>query len=106
MNDKYNEKELISFWNKYYKDKNKILPSSNFAEFVEKYLKKEKFLIDIGCGDGRDSVFFSKHNIFTTGVDFSNLAIKKNKELKNSYLEFEHLNLNDIKNYKRNFSRN
>ena len=104
MNDKYNEKELISFWNKYYKDRDETLPRSDFAEFTMRYLKKEKSLIDIGCGDGRDSVFFSKQNIFTTGVDFSTLAIKKNKELKNAYLKFELLNLNEIQSYRRNFN--
>ena len=103
MNNKYNEKELIFFWNKYYTESKKILPNSNFAEFTKKYLQKEESLIDIGCGDGRDSVFFSKQNIFTTGVDFSNLAIEKNTKLENFYLKFEHLNLNDIQSYENFF---
>lgn len=104
MNDKYDKKELISYWNKYYKNRNKIMPKSSFAEFSKRYLQNEKSLIDIGCGDGRDSVFFSKQKIFTTGVDFSNLVINKNKNLENPYLNFEQLDLNEIQFYKKNFN--
>ena len=37
----------------------------------------KKSLIDIGCGNGRDSIFFSKNNFHVTGIDISQKAIKK-----------------------------
>jgi tellurite methyltransferase len=53
-------------------------------------------LIDIGCGDGRDTHFFSKNKIFSKGVDFSQETIKQNKPLSNKYLSFEHMDLESI----------
>ena len=56
------KKTLINYWNNYYGDKKKFRESS-FARFVFKKIKKRKNLkiVDIGCGNGRDSLFFSKN---------------------------------------------
>ena len=45
-------------------------------------------MIDIGCGNGRDSIFFSKKGYFVTGIDISNTAITKNSIMKNKNLSF------------------
>ena len=83
------KKALINYWNNFYKDKNKSKVSS-FARFTLKKIgaRKNYSLIDIGCGNGRDSVFFSKKKIAVTGIDISNKAINKNKIFKNRYLKF------------------
>mgnify|MGYP001165503512 CR=1 FL=1 len=81
----YKKFSIKNYWDIYYK-KEKFQKESNFAKYIfSKYLKKKikknsfKFnLIDIGCGDGRDSFFFNKKKIITTGIDFSNSAIKNN----------------------------
>jgi len=101
--NQYNEKELISFWNTYYKNKDVILPNSDFSEFTKKYLEEESSLIDLGCGDGRDAIFFSEQKVLTTGVDFSNQIIEDNKNLESPYLTFSVVNLNEIENYEKSF---
>ncbi len=64
------------YWNKYY-DAN-ILDAtvpSNFAMFVEKQLKPGAHIMELGCGNGRDSIYFlgKGHNI--VAIDSSDNAI-------------------------------
>ncbi len=84
------KKTLINYWDNFYIKKNKIKESS-FARFVLNKVRKgrvKKSLIDIGCGNGRDSIFFSKNNFHVTGIDISQKAIKKNLLFKNKNLNF------------------
>ena len=56
------KKTLINYWDNFYIKKNKIKESS-FARFVLNKVRKNKVkksLIDIGCGNGRDSIFLVK----------------------------------------------
>ena len=68
-------------WNKFYSKKKQSRVPSNFAKFInKKFLKKtsKKKLIDIGCGNGRDSFFFAKKIFNVTSLDRSDSAIKNN----------------------------
>ena len=89
-------KNIISYWNKYY-NKKFSLHESSFARFILKYIKrkKRKSLVDIGCGNGRDSIFFFKKGLNVTGLDVSKTAIKKNSLISNKNLSF---NIFDIEN--------
>ena len=64
----------VDYWTKFYSTFNCKEPS-NFAKFILDYIEKynKKFnILDVGCGNGRDSYFLStKHNV--TGIDISNL---------------------------------
>ena len=45
----------------------------------ESFLKLKKVtgsLLDIGCGNGKNTIYFQKNNFTSTGIDFSNSAIK------------------------------
>ena len=72
---------MNNYWDRYYKKKNGILKPSNFALYLKKkYLKKYTGLIyDVGCGNGRDTIFFNRNGINCIGLDQSKVAIKKNK---------------------------
>ena len=50
----------LQHWNNYYSENSKPFQESDFATFVLKQLTKNSTIIDIGCGNGRDSVFFAK----------------------------------------------
>lgn len=90
------------FWNKFYKRKKTTHSPTNFAIYCKKqFLKKNKKLLEIGCGNGRDSFFFVKKKIFVTAVDKSREAIKINNS-NNKEKEIKFLN-RDINN--KNFSR-
>lgn len=69
-----NKKNLNKhFWNNYYKSNNHdINNQSTFADFVyENYSKDCKYLLDLGCGNCRDSIFFSKRDIQVDAIDYN-----------------------------------
>lgn len=69
MNDKV-------YWSNYYLENNKPTEPSTFAKFVIDKLDKNKTLIELGCGNGRDSVFFSKQGLNVIAVDQVDNEIK------------------------------
>jgi tellurite methyltransferase len=72
-----------SYWNGYYNKTSAVSQPSDFAKFVLKKIKKTKgFLIDVGCGNGRDTIFFIKKKIDAFGCDHSLTIIKKNNKIK------------------------
>lgn len=50
------------YWSEYYSTHQKPTGESTFAQFVESRLDDNKTLIELGCGNGRDSVFFAKQH--------------------------------------------
>ena len=56
-------------------------PANNFAERAYKLIKTRnlKTLLDLGCADGRDSIYFSNKGLQVTAVDFSESGINKLK---------------------------
>ncbi len=57
------------YWEEYYIKHRTPGQPSPFAEEVIEYLKPRTTLLELGCGNGRDTVFFSNNNIHTTGID-------------------------------------
>lgn len=86
--------KIQEHWNKFYNKKNKDTGSS-FSKFIYKKLKfyNLKKIIDVGCGNGRDSIYFYKKGFFVTGVDLSDVAIKNNRNLINNNLKFKKFNI-------------
>ena len=74
------------FWNLFYKNNLAVSRPSNFAIFILKFLKKNKSkVVDIGCGNGRDLIFFKKNKIDFIGIDLSKNATQLiKKKLKNA----------------------
>lgn len=70
------------YWNNYYKVSQDVIVPSQFAIAMgNKYIRKGK-LLELGCGNGRDSLYFSKGGIQVTAIDASEFVIEK---LKNKY---------------------
>ena len=57
------------YWTEYYSTHSKPTGASTFAEFILPKLDENKRLIELGCGNGRDSIFFSNNNIKVVAVD-------------------------------------
>ena len=57
------------YWTNYYKKNSKPTNASTFAEFILPNLDENKNLIELGCGNGRDSIFFSENNINVFAID-------------------------------------
>lgn len=66
--DKYRSEEL--YWGKQ--------PSSIARILFQKFPpQKDQTLLDIGCGEGRDSIFFAHNGYHVTGLDSSTEGVKK-----------------------------
>ena len=61
-----------NYWQNYYQThlSTKEQKQSNFASFcMERFFPAGANLIELGCGNGRDSVYFAKNGIKTLGID-------------------------------------
>lgn len=104
-----NYKKKVNYWDIYYKNiKNnfyKIKPSSFAIFFKKKYLNKKINLLEIGCGNARDTFFFYEKVNSIIALDSSEQAIIKNKKiakvnkLKVKFINnnFEKINYNQFK---------
>jgi len=57
------------YWTEYYAKNSKPTDASSFAEFILPKLTEDKNLIELGCGNGRDSIYFAQNNLNVTAVD-------------------------------------
>lgn len=79
--------KAITYWNKFYQNFSVTKKYSNFASFVIKKINKNSdLLLDIGCGNGRDTFFFIKNKVRAIGIDQSSTIINKNKKFKKIFL--------------------
>jgi|TARA_B110000444_G_C18701769_1_gene529299 tellurite methyltransferase len=79
-------KKNKEFWDKFYlgNKKHTIPRPSSFASFFyKKFLKKNNSIIEIGCGNGRDTFHFFKKTKNIVAVDQSKSAINENIKLSN-----------------------
>ena len=73
------------YWNDYYANRkadfeSKSEPSLFACAMLQKYMKSGEHLVELGCGNGRDSLYFAKNGLHVTGIDASKVAIKKLQE--------------------------
>ena len=71
-------KRDTDYWNEYYAKNMAVNLPSPFAKFVyENYLTTGKDLLEIGCGNGRDSIYFASKGITVTAIDASDFIINE-----------------------------
>ena len=73
-------KRDTEYWNAYYSQKPDINEPSLFAQEVGKGLSKSKTILELGCGNGRDSIYFSKLGLNVTAIDASDGVIRQLKQ--------------------------
>lgn len=67
MIEKIDDKE---YWENYYTNKKEPFEPSLFSQYVmEKYVDEGDSLIELGCGNGRDALHFSKKGVKVVAVD-------------------------------------
>ena len=69
------------YWTDYYYHNREILEPSPFAEFVCRSGHLQRNVVDIGCGNGRDSVYFTTLRPTVIGIDNCSVAIETAKTL-------------------------
>lgn len=77
-----------TYWNKYYAERTETSgtmdePSLFAGAMLQKYMEKGRHLVELGCGNGRDSLYFAKNGLNVTGIDASKVAIDELRQ-KNS----------------------
>lgn len=73
------------YWNDYYASRARVSaskeePSLFACTMLQRYMKSGKNLVELGCGNGRDSLYFAKNGINVTGIDASQIAIDELRE--------------------------
>lgn len=64
------------YWDSYYASGAACNEPSLFAQFIINRIKKDKALVELGCGNGRDSLFFSDNDLSVIAIDLSEKAIE------------------------------
>jgi SAM-dependent methyltransferase len=70
------EAERRAYWNAYYRACSVPSLPSQFAVFVLGELNEPCAVVDVGCGNGRDAIFFARQGIPTIGIDGSPAAVE------------------------------
>ncbi len=71
-----------AFWETNWNKEAARLPVNSFARRAYKLIKpKHRTLLDLGCGNGTDSLYFAKKGLIVTAVDWSNNALRQLKEV-------------------------
>jgi len=104
---------MSSFWNRIYQTDNSFFGEepSNFAlSCYNEYMKKKnhvKKILELGCGQGRDTLFFASKGIDVTALDFSSVAIDRliNRAKERNLLSNIHTSIFDPRNKPLPFSK-
>ena len=73
----WNKEQSINYWNSYYESHACPDGPSLFAEFCLEKIEKPCKLLDLGCGNGRDSKFFARNGVNVIACDQSQIALKE-----------------------------
>tara|TARA_Y100000590_G_C15746831_1_gene1022423 strand:+ start:2845 stop:3528 length:684 start_codon:yes stop_codon:yes gene_type:complete len=75
-----NKNDLIKYWDNYYADNKSNKENSSFADYCLPLIKNNSRLLELGCGNARDTYFFAKNGIHVIAFDISKIVIEKNIE--------------------------
>lgn len=80
----------LNYWEEYYKNNQDPVDESPFARFVVPFLKNGGSLYELGCGNGRDSIFFEKFGVNIVAFDQCENEINYlNDKYKSDSISFE-----------------
>jgi len=94
MNDK-------NYWEKYYSLQNAELKPSLFARFInDTVISTQKSIIELGCGNGRDAIFFANEGFDVIAVDqiYSEIKFLKNRYIQLKNCSFECADFTNLDN--------
>jgi len=66
-----------AYWNQYYKNRICSEEPSPFAQYVATLVEPGRRLVELGCGNGRDAVFFASQGLKVTALDMSREAVEQ-----------------------------
>lgn len=80
-------REKSDYWEEFYSNRpqRRLAAPSQFAAFVAQEAGDAHLIIEIGCGTGRDSLFFARQGYAVVGLDGSHVAIQGCEETRDSH---------------------
>lgn len=73
---------------------------SPFSEIAEPYFPPNAHILELGCGVGRDAVYFADHDHTVVATDGSEVVIEQNRDrISNDSVSFESVNMTDALPY-------
>lgn len=79
------DKGVSQYWNEFYASHSAGLKRpSQFATFILGEVDDQSLIFDVGCGTGKDTLFFASHGHHVVGVDGSDEAVNFCNENANS----------------------
>ena len=70
------------YWNSFYDSTiEEIQQKSTFALFIKDYLTSEDKVLELGCGNGRDTLYLSQYCDHVVAIDSSEKVIEKLKTI-------------------------
>ena len=64
------------YWREHWKKETIPAPNSFARRAFKRFGRQNKTLLDLGCGDGRDSLYFARKGLHVTALDFSETGIR------------------------------
>lgn len=98
-------REPEPFWNEFYSDREKGIPffvqapDENVVRYFENNQVKAGKVLELGCGPGRNAIYFAEQGCEVDAVDLSNSALKWARERAvkgNHEIQFIHKNVFDL----------
>ena len=74
------DKRVSEYWNSYYSDSDIPKVPSQFCVFVANEFPQIQTVVEVGCGNGRDSLYFSQTGRSVVAVDASTAAVESCRE--------------------------
>jgi SAM-dependent methyltransferase len=74
--------EHRDYWEQFYaapRSTDVPLEASSFATWVEGRLERETLVVDVGCGNARDSLFFAQRGYRVIGLDYARSAVERGR---------------------------
>ena len=97
------------YWNSFYEKNGVIHTPSSFASHIQDtYLEDGKALLELGCGNGRDAVFFAEKGAIVSALDLSSQTIQtlSSMNIKNTqFFNQDFSQLSDFSNFDYVYSR-
>ncbi|AJI54045.1 class I SAM-dependent methyltransferase [Francisella philomiragia] len=94
------------YWNNFYITNKIDDKPSTFAQYVySRVIKKlgpNKNMLELGCGNGRDSLFFSSNNLYVDAIDYSKKIIDNLKLMNAKNVNFMFGDFTDLSRFKDN----
>lgn len=72
----------VEYWQQYYAQHSSVSPPdypSQFASFMLGLNRPVDLVVDLGCGSGRDALFFAQQGLQVVGLDYADVALQDDR---------------------------